>query len=39
MIEQETEHGPEPETGDGKPDAPEAQDGGVDPAADTNEAR
>jgi len=38
MIEQETEHGPELETADGEPDAPEAQDDGGDPAADTNEA-
>jgi segregation and condensation protein B len=36
MIEQETEHGQEFETGDGEPEAP---DDGVDPAADTNEAR
>jgi len=35
MIEQETEHGPELETGDGEPDAPAVPD---DPAADTNEA-
>ena len=39
MIEQETEHGREPETGEGEPDDPEAPDDGVDPAADTNEAR
>jgi len=39
MIEQETEHGQEPETGDGEPDAPEARDDGGDPAADTNETR
>jgi len=39
MVEQETEHGQEPEAGDGEPDAPEDPDDGVDPAADTNEAR
>jgi segregation and condensation protein B len=37
-IEQETEHGPELETGDGEPNAPEAPDDGGDPAADENEA-
>jgi len=38
LIEQETEHGPELETGDGESDAPEAPDNGGDPAADANEA-
>jgi len=37
-IEQETEHGAEPEAGDGEPDAPETQDDGGDPAAGANEA-
>jgi hypothetical protein len=37
LIEQETEHGQEPETDDGEPDAPEARDDGGDPAADTSE--
>jgi hypothetical protein len=39
VIEQEKEHGPELEAGEGKPDAPEAPDDGVDPAADTDETR
>jgi len=39
MIEQETEHGPELEAGDGESDAPEVPNDGVDPVADTNEAR
>jgi len=38
VIEQETEHGSELETGDGEPDAPEIQDDGGAPAADPNEA-
>ncbi|MHB8836474.1 MAG: SMC-Scp complex subunit ScpB [Candidatus Methylomirabilia bacterium] len=36
---QETEHGAEPETGDGEPDTPEAPDDGGGPAADADEAR
>jgi segregation and condensation protein B len=38
MTERETQHGQEPEAGDGEPDAPEAQDDGDGPAADTNAA-
>ena len=38
VMEQETEHGPELETGDGEPDAPEGPDDGGDPAAGTHEA-
>ena len=37
-VEQERAHGPELETGDGKPDAPEAADDGGDPDAGANEA-
>jgi segregation and condensation protein B len=37
-MEQETEHGPELETGDGEPDDPEDADDGGDPAVDTDEA-
>jgi segregation and condensation protein B len=35
-IEQEAEHGPEFETGDGEQDAPETPDDGVDPTSGTN---